>query len=82
MAATEKLTWDEIKRRYPDEYVVLVDTEVDVVSDELTGRVMNHGKSKKDMRQYLGKLNPMSGACLWTGEARGLLSPVRPVDPR
>ena len=79
---SDRLSWDEIKRRYPDEFVVLVDTEMDQASDLLTGTVMNHGKSKKEMRECLGKLNPKSGACLWTGAPRGLLSPVRPVGRR
>ncbi|MBI4864264.1 MAG: hypothetical protein HY815_29005 [Candidatus Riflebacteria bacterium] len=78
----EKLTWDEIKKQYPDEFVVLVDTQVDEATDVLTGTLVNHGKSKQEMRKYLGQLNPKRGACLWTGQPRGLLSPIRPVDPR
>ena len=79
---TERLSWNEIRRRYPDEYVVLIDAELDQNTDLVAGTVVNHGKSKQDMRLYLGQLNPKSGACLWTGEPRGLLSPMRPVEPR
>ena len=78
----DKLSWDEIKRRYPDEFVVLVETEVNENTDLVAGTVMNHGKDKRAMRQYLGELKVKHGACLWTGEPRGLLSPVRRTDPR
>lgn len=79
---TERLTWDEIRRRYPDEYVVLIDTELDQNTVIIAATVVNHGKDKREMRSHLGQLNPRSGACLWTGEPRGLLSPMRPVGDR
>ncbi|MBI4862988.1 MAG: hypothetical protein HY815_22400 [Candidatus Riflebacteria bacterium] len=78
----ERLTWDEIKRRFPDEYVVLIDAELDQNTDVVAATVVNHGKSKQEMRSYLGQLDPKSGACLWTGEPRGLLSPVRRAGDR
>lgn len=82
MTTPETLTWDEIRHRYPDEYMVLIDTEVDRDTDVLTGTVVIHGKGKREMRQYLGTLSPRSGACLWTGTPGGLLGPMRQANPK
>jgi hypothetical protein len=69
---TEKLTWDEIKRLYPDEFVVIVDPDVDEATTTLLGgTVVNHGKDKAEMIRYLGSLKARDGACRWTGKIHG-----------
>jgi hypothetical protein len=46
----DKLTWDEIKSRYPDEWVVLVDLDADDVSDEVhAGVVFAHSKNEREL---------------------------------
>ncbi|MBX3156322.1 MAG: hypothetical protein KF773_10015 [Deltaproteobacteria bacterium] len=46
----ERLTWAEIRRRYPDQYVCLVETEkVAYGSPEITtARVIGHGPTDED----------------------------------
>jgi hypothetical protein len=79
----DKLTWDEIKRRYPDEYVVLVDLDMDDSTTTLLGgTVVNHGKDKAEMIRYLGTLHARSGACSWTGEIHGRIQAVVRADSR
>lgn len=77
---TEKLTWEEIKKRYPDEYVVLIDPEVDETDTVLAGTVVDHGKDKHEMYQVLGKLNPKDGGCLWTGKVHGRIRVLTPEE--
>lgn len=68
----EKLTWDEIKRKYPDEFVVIVEPDVDTATTTLLGGVVvNHGKDKAEMIRFLGSLNARDGACRWTGKILG-----------
>jgi hypothetical protein len=47
---SEVLTWEEVSRRYPDEWVCLV--EIDYVDPDLqlfhTARVVGHGKSRRE----------------------------------
>ena len=65
-----KLPWDEIKKRYPDEWVILVDLDVSETSDVTAGRVFDHGPSKRAMHQ---RLKDARGdvAILCTREPRG-----------
>lgn len=76
----DRLSWDEINRRYPDECVVLVDTEVDDTTTIVEGTVMAHGKHKRAMRQILAQLAPKRGGCLWTGAVHGRIRTVRKGD--
>ena len=73
----DKLSWDEIKKKYPDEYVVLIDTLTDAATTVTEGTVMAHGKNKHEMRQILAQLAPKSGGCLWTGKVHGRIRAIR-----
>ena len=65
----DKLSWDEIKRRYPDEWVVLA--EFQEKDEEITdGVVLDHALVKEDL--YGRIRNPPSPfAVRFTGEATG-----------
>jgi len=76
----EKLTWDEMKNRYPDEFVAIVDPEHDEQDQFLAGVVVGHGKSKTEMLEHLKALNPKHAACRWTGKVHGRVQLVRPVE--
>ncbi|MBI4862199.1 MAG: hypothetical protein HY815_18365 [Candidatus Riflebacteria bacterium] len=66
--ATEKLPWDEIKKKFPDEWVVLVDYELD--GDIPTnGVVLDHGSVKKEVYQRLREINDECFV-LYTGKMR------------
>ena len=64
----EKLTWEEIKKKYPDEFVATVNPEHDRDSAFCAGTVVAHGKNKHELLQYLKSLGVKHTACLWTGE--------------
>ena len=62
----EKLTWEEIRARYPDEYVALVDVETPDMTIR-AGVVYAHHPDRRTllaMQQHL-----RDGAILWTGHA-------------
>ena len=76
---SEKLTWDEMKRRYPDEFVAIVDPEHDP-DDRLTGgMVVGHGKNKHELLDFLGSLGAKHAACRWTGKIHGRVRLVKPA---
>lgn len=66
----EKLTWDEIKRTYPDEWVVLVDVDTnDRSSDVDAGVVVGYGTDCRELvAQTKETLAGKSAAILFTGE--------------
>jgi hypothetical protein len=72
--ANERLTWDEICKRFPDEWVVLVDTswENDIDFDFGTAVVLAHHKIRKaaspDVKAAFGSHDEVG--CFWTGEVR------------
>jgi hypothetical protein len=79
----EKLSWDQIRAKYPDEYVVIVDVDMDKSTTTLLGgTVMNHGKDKAEMISYLGALKARSGACRWTGKIHGRVQTFVKADSR
>lgn len=64
----EKLTWDEIKRRYPDEWVAIVDFELD--GDLPTaGIVADHGPAKREVYSRLQVLD-REWSVRYTGKMR------------
>lgn len=66
-----KLTWGEIKRRYPDEFVALLDPEHDESTALVAATVVAHGKDKREMYKVLKSLNARHMACRWTGQLHG-----------
>ena len=72
----ERLTWDAVCRRYPDEWVVLADTEwVNDTDFELRATtVIGHGKGRAEA---LAQARPLLERCdrfgfFFTGRARAL----------
>jgi hypothetical protein len=66
----EKLTWGEIKQRYPDEWVILLDVEGDDLAPEIeAGVVFEHGKNCRELvAQTKDALAGKSRTILYTGE--------------
>jgi hypothetical protein len=69
MAATEKLTRDEIKRRYPDKWVVLVDFHEEG-EDLIDGVVFDHGRDRDALCERMNQA-PSLVAVEYTGEITG-----------
>ena len=57
----DKLTWDEIKLRYPDEWVILVDIDVDQSTNITAGRVIEHDRSRRAMHDRLNAIRAAGG---------------------
>lgn len=67
---SDKLSWDEIKRRYPDEWVVLVEYSFDDNEDLTDGVVYAHGPNRRQVYASC-RGGPHRTAVRYTGEIRG-----------
>ncbi len=65
----EKLDWDEIKRRYPDEWVAMVDYDKEN-HHVVAGVVVSHSSDQREALAMAG--SPPKMAFLWTGKIRSL----------
>lgn len=64
----EKLSWDEIKRRYPDEHVELIDYEWDETEPyPVAGVVRTHSKDHKEFWRLLKAVGQLDSAIIFTG---------------
>jgi hypothetical protein len=63
----EKMTWEEMKRLYPDEWLLIVDYILDETGHLVNGVVERHSKSK--MNVYQTPLQNKSAAFRYTGES-------------
>ena len=72
---SERITWSEICKRYPDEWVVFVDAdwinETDFEFSSAT--VIAHHKRRKDASPDVkaARAQDREVGCFWTGELRG-----------
>ena len=73
--ASEPLTWNEIRARFPDEWVILVDVtwENDTDFDFGRARVLGHFKSRKEASPFIKAAfqHYAEVGSFWTGEIRG-----------
>ena len=65
----EKLTWSEIKERYRNEFVQLVDYEWDETEpDPRSGVVTIHSKNRREFDQLIRQAQEPDSAILYVGE--------------
>jgi hypothetical protein len=64
---TEILTIKEIEERYPDEWVLLENPEVDEDLNVLGGTLLHHTKDRIELDQRALELRPRHSAFLYTG---------------
>jgi hypothetical protein len=78
VANSEKLSWDEIKEKYCDEWVILVEPEVDRSTTTLLGgRVFAHGKDRDRIHNKLKDVQE-DFSIRWTGQLRAVgILPLR-----
>jgi len=73
-SASERMTWKEICERYPDEWVVLVETQWvnDTDFDFGTAIVLGHFKSRKEASPHIKAAfqRYQEVGSFWTGEFR------------
>ena len=67
---TKKLTWGEIKKLYPDQWVELIECEWDPVEpDPANGVVRHHAKKRNDLHELIMKDKPVNDAAvIYVGE--------------
>jgi hypothetical protein len=63
----EKITWQEMKQRYPDEWLLIVDYDLDGMGHLQTGVVKKHSRNKVDI--YKADIHDESAAFRYTGES-------------
>jgi hypothetical protein len=64
----ERLTWAEIERRYPDEWVLLADPELTSDLDVVEAQLVFHSKSADEVSKRAAELRLRDEAFLFTGE--------------
>jgi hypothetical protein len=64
----EILTVEEMKARYPDEWVIIGDPETDEHLHVLSGRVLCHSKDRDEVGRYAMTHRPKRFASLYLGE--------------
>jgi hypothetical protein len=66
---SEKLTWDEIKKKYDGEWVELVDFDWDETeADPQSGVVRVHSKDKKEFHQLILDRPDCEAAIVYVGD--------------
>ena len=63
----KKITWEEMKQKYPEEWLLVVDYSVDSSGHLRSGIVERHSKNKKDI--YSPPLLNKPAAFRYTGES-------------
>jgi len=63
----KKMTWDEMKKEFPDEWLLIVDYETDESGHLLSGVVKRHSKDKDVV--YARPALKKSAAFRYTGES-------------
>jgi len=64
----EILTKAEIEARYPSEWVLIDEPQLDEHEEVLRGKVLFHSPNRDEMYQKAVELRPKSFASLFTGE--------------
>lgn len=63
----QKMTWEEMKKEFPDEWLLITDFELDKYGEVHSGIIQRHAKSKSEV-YHLPRLNKPV-AFEYTGES-------------
>ena len=61
-------TWKAIQKKYPDEWVLLIEPVADKNCRVKKGILVAHGKDKEAVRKNLKNVEWTGSACLFTGD--------------
>lgn len=64
----QKMTWEEMKKAYPDEWLLIVDFEDDESGNLISGVVERHSKDDREVFRLPALDRP--GAFKYTGECK------------
>ncbi len=65
---SERLTWDEICARYPDEWVLLTDADLDVDLNVRSAAVVFHSSDPSEATRQADAARLQDEALLYTGD--------------
>lgn len=65
------MTWEEIRRAYPDQYVVVAEPECEPVAPRVNGRVIGHGRTRDEAYAGVAAQSRCDWAVVFTGRVRG-----------
>jgi hypothetical protein len=65
---SERLTWEEIKQRYPDEWVLLVELDEDEYVNVRSARVAAHSAERKEIDRAAAECVGAPIGILYAGE--------------
>ena len=69
----DKLSWDEVRAKYPDEWVILVDLVVNETTDVTAGRVYDHSPDRSYIHEKQLDVR-QDAAVLYTGKLHGAVA--------
>ena len=80
-AITERMTWEDICRAHPDEYVVLDSPEVEAITLRVrSGVLLGHDADRDALLERTRRRQPSSSrAILYTGRVKGTFSLSLPI---
>lgn len=65
----KKLTWEQIKKEYPAQWVMLINYKLDYKNVEPSeGEVVANAKKRKEFGELIKKVNYNDAAIMFTGE--------------
>lgn len=65
---SEILSYEEIKRRYPDEWLLIAEPELDEELKVIRGEILAHSKDRDEVYRTLRKMRGRSFAIEYNGE--------------
>ncbi|PIQ27487.1 hypothetical protein COW64_07220 [bacterium (Candidatus Blackallbacteria) CG18_big_fil_WC_8_21_14_2_50_49_26] len=80
---TEKMTWEEIKKLYPDEWVLITQPEANESTQVVAGCVFDHNEDHGYIHERMSELKGKGAiAVLFTGKPHGITGFARvDLDP-
>ena len=65
---TQILTIDEMKQKYPSEWILICEPETDSSLEVVRGTVAFHSKDRDEVYRAISRIKPKKFATLYTGE--------------
>jgi hypothetical protein len=69
----QRMTYEEIKKTYPDEWVLIDDIEVDKFLEIVSGVVVAHSRSRDEIGRVMLE-NPGNYGIRYTGKIKGVFA--------
>ena len=78
---SNRLSWDEIKGQYPNEWVELIDYEWDETEpDPKSGTVRVHSHDRKEFEELIRKDSPEDSTLVYVGKITSFFKNFKPLE--